>query len=67
MASTLRPVSSNGQETNAKQLALSYTFDLWSVFQQCCQGTAALFVPKARGAGGFGSLILVRVLERILS
>lgn len=30
------PVSSNGPETYAKQLVLSYAFDLWRVFQQCC-------------------------------
>jgi len=48
-----RPVSSNGPETYAKQLALSYAFDLWRVFQQCCQGIAATFCSKSSRGGSF--------------
>jgi hypothetical protein len=36
-------------------------------FNSVAKALLLLFVPKARGAGGFGSLILARVLERILS
>ena len=48
-----RPVRSNGPETHAKQHALSYAFDLWRVFQQCCQGIAATFCSKSSRGGSF--------------
>jgi len=47
------PVSSIGPETHAKQPALSYAFDLWRVFQQCCQGIAATFCSKSSRGGSF--------------
>ena len=62
-----RPVSSNGPETHAKQLALSYAFDLGRVFNSVVKELLLLFVPKAHEMGVFGTLILARVLERILS
>ena len=61
------PVSSNGLETHAKQLALSYAFDLWRVFQQCCQNISTTFYSKSSRARCCRSLILARVLECILT
>jgi hypothetical protein len=53
LTNILRPVRSNGPETHAKPSAHSYTFDLWRVFQQCCQGIAATFCSKSSRGGRF--------------